>query len=92
MQKEIEKLKSMAKVDVVYRGSVFTVAKAFLELTTVGEQDLKIRRICAEGIARRSCLDPPNSEIGEEIAKGRALRALCKKIGPGNRIHHHYMG
>jgi hypothetical protein len=64
--------------EVVYRGTTFTVAKA--TSTDNG------KTIVAEGISRRSSIDAPDQNMGEDIAIGRAKRALWNKINhKGNR-------
>lgn len=85
MNGQLDKLKHMTKVEVVYVGKVFTVAKAIL---TENEH------VYSEGIARRSSVDAPDDKLGIEIATGRALRALYIKLtqNKGKRIYHHYMG
>lgn len=87
MQKILEKLMKL-KPDlaptIVYQGPVFTVAKA--EIT------IDDRLFCAEGISRRSCLDKMNYNMGQEIASGRALKALAKKVICRKPVHHRFMG
>lgn len=72
------------KVSLVYQGNTFTVTRACYELEGG-------KKIVAEGLARRSCKDAPNDELGVFISKGRALRALDKKYKK-EVIHHPLMG
>jgi hypothetical protein len=50
--------------------------------------------VSAEGMARRSHLDAQDINLGQEIAAGRAIKALAKKIkGNGKAvIQHRFMG
>jgi len=88
MQKAIEKLMKFypeLAPSIVYQGGVFTVAR--VEIKFNGQV------FSAEGIARRSHLDEPNDNTGQEIASGRALKALAKKfICHKKAIHHRFMG
>jgi hypothetical protein len=87
MQKAIEKLMKL-KPDlapiIVYQGGWFTVAR--VEIKFNGEV------FAAEGIARRSHLDEPNDNTGQEIASGRALKALAKKVICHKPVRHKFMG
>ena len=73
-----------AKVEIVYQGITFTIARATIE--NGGK-----KKIVAEGVARRSFRDPLDKERGADIAFGRALKALERKYR-GERIYHHLMG
>ena len=85
MQKAIEDFEKRFSpiITIVYEGESFTVAKAILQFNG--------RVFSAEGIARRSHKDLPNGITGQEIASGRALKALVKKF-MGKKIHHRFMG
>lgn len=96
MQKNVENAALVYKkedTEIVYQGPTFTVVKAWAEIHTrkTTEDPLKKRIIIAEGISRRSCLDSPNPLLGVEIATGRALRSLQKKLN-GETIHNRFMG
>lgn len=58
--------------EVVYRGSVYTVARATAKI--------KAREIVSEGISRRACIDEPDPVMGDGIALGRARKGLHLKI------------
>ncbi len=72
------------KEEVVYQGNTFTVTRIIYEN---GEG----RKIVAEGVARRSYVDPPDIEMGRTISTGRALKALKKKINH-EIVRHNFMG
>jgi hypothetical protein len=88
MQKAIEKLMKLQPElapSIVYQGAVFTVARVSIKI--------KDQVFCAEGIARRSHLDEPDDNTGQEIASGRALKALAKKVICHKKmIHNRFMG
>ncbi len=85
MQLILEKLKKMEPVVTIqFEGEVFTVAKAAV---TVGGNIF-----WAEGLARRSHVDEPNLLRAHEIASGRALKALAKKVICRKPVHHKFMG
>ena len=87
MQKAIEKLMKLQPdlaPTIVYQGGWFTVAR--VEIKFNGQV------FAAEGIARRSHLDEQNDNTGQEIASGRALKALAKKFICHKKIHHRFMG
>jgi len=91
MQKAIERLQKMDPVILIkYEGSVFTVAQASVVLHS-GEPG-KEWIATAEGIARRSHVDEPDLNRAHEIAAGRALKALAKKVICRRPIHHKFMG
>ena len=71
------------KLEVAYRGVVYTVARA---VYPSGAE----RPVVAEGVARRSCKDKP-SLLGEEIALGRAEAALRRKLAK-KPVHRVLMG
>jgi hypothetical protein len=82
MQKKLMELRenSKVRVSVTYAGDVFTVAEAFFSDGSV--------TVTGEGIARRCSRDKRDDLLGEDIAKGRALRALEEKVnGRGRRRH-----
>jgi len=87
MQKAVERLMKL-KPDlapiIVYQGHCFTVAKVEIEIGG--------SLFSAEGIARRSCLDFQDPNMGQEIASGRALKALAKKVICHRAIRHRFMG
>lgn len=87
MQKIVERLMKL-KPDLVpiiaYQGLCFTVAK--VEIT------IKDQIFSAEGIARRSYVDDPNENRGQEIASGRALKALAKKVVCRKSVRNKFMG
>ena len=72
------------KKEVVYEGNTFTV-------TRITYENGEGRKIVAEGVARRSYVDPPDSEMGRTISTGRALKALQKKINH-EIVRHNFMG
>ncbi len=91
MSKKLELLKAHAELSIRYRGDVFTVVCASVDLSNInGNPNHKI--INAEGISRRSHLDKQNEALGDEIAAGRAIRALHKKIIDKKPVRHKYMG
>ena len=75
------------KLELVYNGVSFTVVRG----TYNYEDGAKKRTVVSEGVARRSALDAPNSDLGKSIAEGRAILALKKKL-VGRRIHNPLMG
>lgn len=77
------------QVGIVYRGQIYTVAKA---IGLVQEGENKAREIVAEGIARRSHLDKPNQDMGDLIAIGRAKKALHLKLRNYKPVRHRFMG
>ena len=76
-QKKIEVARLGAKVEVVYKGNVFTVARA--EYT-----DDKGKFYIGDGISRRMYTDKPGVTVpeclGEKVAMGRALVAMLHKV------------
>ena len=62
------------------------------DVTTIAT--ITSRQVSAEGMARRSHLDKQDLNRGQEIASGRALKALARKLqGNGKAIiHHRFMG
>lgn len=85
MQRAIEKLQKLdPSVLMVYEGDIFTVARAEV---TIGNTIF-----WAEGIARRAYVDSPNIERAHEIAAGRALKALAKKVICHRPVHNRFMG
>jgi len=67
-----------AKVEVIYKGNVFTVARA--EWT-----DVAGKLFIGEGVSRRMFKDKPGldgipEDLGETVCKGRALTALIHKV------------
>jgi hypothetical protein len=87
MQKEIKELAEKSTCKVVWQGEIYTVIHAEYK-NELG------RYFQAEGIARRSYKDPLNQTTGCDIASGRALKALWRKIQGGKKalIHHRFMG
>lgn len=85
MQSDLESLKQKADIHVDYSGPSFTVAHASLR---IGET-----LFLAEGISRKSHLDSYSEIVGEEVAVGRALKALSIKLRKGDRypIRHRFM-
>lgn len=108
MQEELKSLADCAKITILAQGDVFTLAKASVLksrtdkegsylLTRPGESqmvDVEFTEISAEGMARRSHLDKQDVNLGQEIAAGRALKALAKKINGNGKaiIRHRFMG
>lgn len=87
MQKILEqlmKLKPDLAPTIVYQGIVFTVARAEI---AIGNSVFS-----AEGVARRSCFDHQDQDMGMAIASGRALKALAKKVICRRAIRHRFMG
>ncbi len=70
--------------EVVYQGNTFTV-------TRITYENGEGRKIVAEGVSRRSYVDPPDPEMGRTISTGRALKALQKKINH-EIVRHNFMG
>jgi hypothetical protein len=73
--------------EVVYTSKYYTVVRAY---GTTIDHEGKAREICAEGISRRAWKDINDPKRGTEIATGRALKALKKKL-MGERCHHPLM-
>jgi hypothetical protein len=85
MQKAIERLNTMnPEIIIKYEGDIFTVARATV---TIGNTIF-----WSEGIARRAYVDEPNINRAHEIAAGRALKALAKKVICRRPVHHQFMG
>jgi hypothetical protein len=80
--REYQKL-SEPSVSIVYSSPYYTVACAAVAVQ-VGKNGAS-RFLVAEGIARRSWKDPHKLDIGEHIAKGRAITALNAKC-TGKRV------
>jgi len=70
----------------MYQSDRFAVVKASIVIGN--HKDFPIE---AEGISRRSDLDNSNPVLGQEIARGRALKALSQKLRH-LPIRHPYMG
>ena len=62
--------------DIVYSGEFYTIARSEIVI----ERNGKLRKVVAEGIARRSYKDVPNSSLGNAIAIGRSVEALKRKL------------
>jgi hypothetical protein len=69
----------------VFRGVTFTVARALYPRDSE-------HPVVAEGIARRNCRDKYSETLGSEIAEGRALAALRRKLERKGPIHKVLMG
>ena len=84
MQLDLYELERKAHVEIRFRGNFFTVATAAIGIGgTI---------FYAEGIARKSHLDQ-YSEVGADVATGRALKALRTKICKGSEypVRHRFM-
>ena len=110
MQEYLNELGGTARITILAQGDVFTLAKASVFrfsgvrgekpiLTSCKPTNMPVREqdwqeFSAEGMARRSHLDPQDINRGQEIAAGRALKALAKKLkGNGKAIiRHRFMG
>jgi len=106
MQPELQRLGEMATITILAQGDVFTLAKASVyRLKNVRGSAVLLSRVAqiagqeweevtAEGMARRSHLDTQDINRGQEIAAGRALKALRRKLkGNGKAvIRHRFMG
>lgn len=98
MQHHLKELEKAATIKVLGQGNVFTLVQADVfvgpkrSLFQAPAPDRRL--IVSEAISRRSDLDLPNQTLGLEIAAGRALKALAKKIyGNGKTvIRHRFMG
>jgi hypothetical protein len=85
MQKAIEKINTMnPEILIKYEGDIFTVARATVKIGS--------STFWSEGIARRSHVDEPNINRAHEIASGRALKALAKKVICHRPVRHKFMG
>lgn len=72
------------KTDIVYTGEFYTIAQSEINIEVNG----KLKKIVAEGIARRSSKDIPNPSLGNAIAIGRAIDALKRKLkSKGNEFY-----
>jgi hypothetical protein len=73
----LDAVKSQAKVEIVYKGNVFTVARA--EWT-----DQKGKVYVGEGVSRKMYTDKPGVnvpvDLGDIVARGRALTAMLNKV------------
>jgi hypothetical protein len=78
------KLKPDLAPKIVYQGDCFTVARAEI---MIGNS-----LFSAEGVARKSCLDFQDQNMGMAISSGRALKALAKKVICHRAIRHRFMG
>jgi len=76
------------KPEIVYESKYYTVARAYNLFVDLSNG--KSREIVAEGIARRSWRDAYSQERGRQIAIGRAVKAMKKKIC-NERCHHPLM-
>lgn len=71
------------RFEVVYQSPFYTVVRGEAKVK-VGKTD-KMRVVHAEGVSRRSWMDPLNVEQGANIAAGRAEKALRAKLD-GKRV------
>lgn len=77
------------RIEYPCKGHTFTVCRVRYESGDGnGEKPVVI---IAEGVARRSPIDPPDELLGAAISQGRALKALKKKL-KHETIRHHMMG
>jgi len=83
MQKFPEIDASRLKQEVIYQGVTFTLTRLTYTNNTYS--------IIAEGLSRRSHVDPPDDNLGREISLGRAMKALRKKL-KHEIIRHTLMG
>ncbi len=67
------------KFETLYQDEDYTIVKCIAQVTQRYEQDVDTYTIVGKGISRRSRKDKPNNEIGFNIAKARAERAVEKK-------------
>lgn len=90
MIEKVLELKPEVKVE--YRSFIFTLATAYVSVCKNGDKPESSKTFYAEGIARRSHKDKINPIVGDEIAKGRALRSLAEKVFKGKYRHNNFMG
>jgi hypothetical protein len=82
MQKKLMSLQDspFVKVTLTHAGNVFTVVEAVF--------NDGVRVVKGEGMARRCSRDKMDDDLGQDIAVGRALRALEENMnGKGFRRH-----
>lgn len=98
MQYHLREIEKMATIKVLAQGNVFTLVQASVfvgpKRTFFQEPAPDRRLIVCEAISRRSHLDMPDCNLGMEIASGRVLKAIAKKVyGNGKTvIRHRFMG
>lgn len=108
MQEALKDLGKSVKITILAQGEVFTLARASVFLTKLpGEKkhtmnsippDDKFKEFCmelfGEGIARKSHLDAQDANLGQQIAIGRAIKSLSRKLQSHGKvvIRHRYMG
>ena len=85
---EEEKPVTSRPTEIVYESKYYTVARAYNYIIDVSNN--KSREVAAEGVARRSWRDSYSQERGRQIAMGRAIKALKKKLN-NERCHHPLM-
>jgi urease beta subunit len=92
LEEELTKLGYSVRCNVVYVGSIFTVAEANATIDFIKEDHTTSRMtLHSEGASRRSPQDKPNAVMGRTIAEGRALKALYLKAQGIKDLHRHHL-
>lgn len=81
----LDAIRQKAKVEIVYKGDVFTVARAEWS-------DGRGKVFVGEGVSRRMFKDKPGvnvpEDLGETVSKGRALVAMLNKVAHRPPLKH----